>query len=210
MARAPLAQARRRVPAAVGLAAGVALVCASGTMAQGATIVVDPSADIPAKGATVSVTGSGFSTTGNGVYVVFGPVTPAPDYYLDPSIYGAFRWVHAGAGGSPIEADLGADGSFATTLDVMSAFTTSAGDVDCTLVPCAVITFAAHGSPDRSQDLCVALTFAPSTDAGASLVVGMSPSPSAVPGGPSPSTTPEVSAPPASADACSLIGAPAP
>jgi hypothetical protein len=147
---------RRPTFAAVLLTVGLALAAPVATFAQGPSISVEP-ASIGPGSTTLTVTGSGFSTTGNGVYVVFGPIATAPVYYSDPSIYGAFRWVHAGAGESPAEAVLAPDGSFSTTLEVTSTFTTPAGDIDCATSVCAVITFAAHGSPDRSQDTCVPL-----------------------------------------------------
>jgi hypothetical protein len=132
------------------------MVAAPAVVAQGPSITVEPQV-LDAGTTTLTINGSGFTGEGNGIYVVFGPITPAPVYHTDPGIYGAFKWVHAGAGDSPIEAPLAADGSFATSLEVTSRFTTSAGDVDCATAPCAVITFAAHGSPDRSQDTCVPL-----------------------------------------------------
>ena len=70
-----------------------------------------------------------------------------------------------------------ADGSFSTTLEVTSTFTTPAGDIDCGTTACAVITFAAHGSPDRSQDTCVPLLV------GAIAVSPSSPAPGASPDG---------------------------
>jgi hypothetical protein len=153
----PSSHPRRPTVAAITLAFGLALAAPSTTFAQGVSLTVAPTS-FPAGTATLTVTGSGFDTAGNGVYVVFGPITEAPAYYSDPSIYGAFKWVHVGATESPAEAPLAADGSFSTTLDVTSTFTTPAGDIDCAVTACAVITFAAHGSPDRSQDVCVAVT----------------------------------------------------
>jgi hypothetical protein len=184
------------------LTASLVLVAASGTAAQGATLSVEPSHDLRPDGATLSITGSGFSSAGNGIYVVFGPIVPAPDYYLDPSIYAAFRWVHAGAGDSPIEAPLADDGSFATTLEVAATFTTPSGDVDCAVSACAVITFAAHGSPDRSQDTCVEVTFGPA---------GASAAPATIPPA-TPQETPVSSMDPTATSVavegpCSMIGA---
>jgi hypothetical protein len=186
----------------------LALVMAAGSAAsaQGRSISVDPTEGLPLDGATLTVSGQGFSTEGNGLYVVFGPVTSAPGYYTDPSIYSAFRWVHKGAGDSPIEAPLADDGSFSTTLQVTSTFTTSAGDVDCVITACAVITFAAHGSPDRTQDACVAITF---TRGAAGSPGPMSPPPpSAIPStAPVSSAEPGPSAAPGGSDACAAIGA---
>jgi hypothetical protein len=200
---------RRHVSYGVLTAALAIATTGSSALAQGPSVRVEPSGDVPAGAATLTVTGAGFATAGNGIYVVFGPVTPAPGYYTDPSIYGAFAWVHAGGGQSPVEAELAADGSFATTLNVTSVFATGAGDVDCTVTACAVITFAAHGSPDRSQDTCTAVTFvgsasaspepAASSDAGA--MASAVPAASAMPTG---------SAAPVVAAGCALVGTPAP
>ncbi len=147
---------RRPTLAALTLALGLAIAAPVATSAQAVSVTVQPTSIAPGT-TTLTVTGSGFSTAGNGIYVVFGPIKEAPVYYSDPSIYGAFKWVHVGAGESPAEAPLATDGSFSTTLDVASTFTTPGGDIDCAVTACAVITFAAHGSPDRSQDTCVAL-----------------------------------------------------
>ena len=151
----PAPSIRHRMTLAGATVLALSLAATTTALAQGASITVEPAA-LENGATTLTVTGSGFDPAGNGVYVVFGPITPAPTYYSDPSIYGAFKWVHAGANESPAEAPLAADGSFTTTLDVMSAFTAS-GEVDCAATVCAVITFAAHGSPDRSQDTCVPL-----------------------------------------------------
>lgn len=186
----------------------LALASPASVGAQAPAVEVVPRDGVPAGATTLAVSGSGFSTAGNGVYVVFGPVTPAPGYYVDPSLYSAFRWVHAGAGASPVEAALAPDGSFATTLDVTPVFTSSAGEVDCTTAPCAVITFAAHGSPDRSQDTCTLVTF---EGGPASSVAGVAPSaPASASVPPAASVAPDASGSPAAGDACALIGAPTP
>lgn len=180
----PRRRGHRSTVACATLAAGLTLIAASTTLGQGASIVVEP-ASLEPGATTLTVTGTGFSTEGNGVYVVFGPITPAPTFYSDPSIYGAFRWVHVGAGESPIEAAFAADGSFTTTLEVTPTFTTSAGTIDCAVTACAVIAFAAHGSPDRSQDRCVPL-----------LVGGIASSESPVPvGSPTPGSAADPCAP---------------
>jgi hypothetical protein len=180
------------------IALGTAL-AASTTLAQGASISVEPPG-LEAGSTTLTVTGTGFSTEGNGVYVVFGPVTAAPGYYSDPSIYGAFRWVHLGAGESPVEATLEPDGSFSTTLEVSSTFTTPAGDIDCAVTACAVITFGAHGSPDRSQDTCIALVVGGSSASAAPSPLVTAEDPCApISGGPAASGAPTGSAPPSAA-----------
>lgn len=204
-----LAHARRPWSlVAAPFVATLALLGATGTLAQGASITVEPAGPVSGGAATLTVGGSGFATTGNGVYVVFGPVTAAPEYYMDPGVYGAFKWVHAGAGDSPVEATLEADGSFSTTLDVSSVFMSSGGEVDCTVTACAVITFAAHGSPDRTQDTCAAVAF---VDAVASPAAAGSPVASEAAAASAPAASAAVAASPdVATDACALIGASAP
>lgn len=196
-----LARDPRRPLVAGVLAAGLVLCLGATSFAQGVSVTVEPVAGLSAGATTVSITGTGFSTSGNGIYVVFGPVTPAPGYHQDPSIYGAFKWVHPGEGGSALEAPLAADGSFSTTLEVASVFTAGGGVVDCAVTACAVITFAAHGAPDRSQDTCTAITFVAAGPA--------SPAPGASPasasGAPVTSVAPTGSAEPTVDDACSII-----
>ena len=154
--------------------------------AAGPVVTVDPAGPLASGAQTLTVTGTGFDAvgnSGNGVYVVFGPVTAAPTYYMDPSIYSpGLKWVHPGAQSSPAEAVMAADGSFTTTLDIQSGFDNTAGHVDCAIVACAVITIGAHGSQDRSQDTCTSVPFV-AGDAGASVSPGASaaPVPSAAP-----------------------------
>ena len=204
----PAPSIRHRMTLAGATVLTLSLAATTTALAQGASITVEP-ATLENGATTLTVTGSGFDPAGNGVYVVFGPITPAPTYYSDPSIYGAFKWVHAGASESPVEAPLAADGSFSTTLDVMSAFT-AAGEVDCAATVCAVITFAAHGSPDRSQDTCVPLLVGgiassaaspgPLASAGSEPVSGASdPCASIIGGGPATSAAPVGSPAPSAA-----------
>jgi hypothetical protein len=167
-------------------------------------VTVDPQGPYPAGTQTVTVSGRGFDAqarTSTGIYVLFGPVTAAPGYYLDPSTYGAFKWVYLGGVDSPATAPMAADGTFSTTLDIPSSFTASAGPVDCTLVPCAIITIAAHGAPDRSQDTCTQVRFlaagpgASEGPAASPAAVSAAPKPvaaaTAVPGGPLASAAPD-------------------
>ncbi|MCY7416901.1 MAG: hypothetical protein LH650_00115 [Chloroflexi bacterium] len=203
-------RARRSI--ALG-AAVLALVAFGGPVAaSGPSVTVEPNGPLPAGTQTVTVTGSGFDPVGNrgnGVYVVFGPITPAPGYYIDPSVYAVFKWVHATGQASGAEAPLAADGSFSTTLDIPSTFTNQVGPVDCAVLACAVITFGAHGSQDRSQDTCTAVTFV-ADGATASVTPAASGAPdvaSLAPASPAPST-PAASAAPApsaSTDPCAAM-----
>ena len=149
-----------------GMAASVTLLAVTvsvGTaVAAGPVVTVDPAGPLAAGTQTITVSGTGFDPVGNngsGIYVVFGPITPAPNYYIDPSIYGAVMWVYPAGQESGQTALMATDGSFSTTIDIPSSFTTPAGPVDCASVACGVITFGAHGSQDRSQDTCTSVTF---------------------------------------------------
>lgn len=102
---------------------------------------------IAATGATpVTITGSGFKTTGNGVYV--GVVEKDKFSWTDASVYGAVEWIRT--------SDMTANGDFSVTLDVEPIFANG----NCIENQCAIYTFAAHGSEDRSQDTVTDLTVA--------------------------------------------------
>ncbi len=210
--QSPTTRCRRGTRSTALATAVLAFVAFGGPVAAAdATVTVEPNGPLPAGTQTVMVTGSGFDPVGNhgnGVYVVFGPVTPAPGYYMDPSVYAAFKWVHATGQASGAEAPLAADGSFSTTLDIPSIFTNQVGQVDCAVVACAVITFGAHGSQDRSQDTCTAVTFV-AGGATASVTPAASGTPdvaSPAPAAPAPST-PAASPAPATSAATDLCAA---
>ncbi|GCD98877.1 hypothetical protein [Embleya hyalina] len=138
-AQAPAAQA----PAAAPRAAG------------GVTLTVTPNTGLDPAGASVTVKGSGYAAgSGNGIYVVFGP--KEADWTTNAGNYGASKWIKAyGADG------INPDGTFSVTLtDVKATYKNGAGkDVDCLKTECYVLTMAAHGSPDRSQDAFVKVAF---------------------------------------------------
>lgn len=153
----------RRVIGSTGLALALStLIAGAPVAANGPIVTIEPAGPLPAGTTTVTISGVGFDPTaarGNGIYVVFGPVTPAPGFYTDAGLYSAFKWVAPGGVESPATSVLAPDGSFSTTLDLPSTFTSSIGDVDCSVDTCAILTFGAHGSTDRSQDTCAPLTF---------------------------------------------------
>jgi hypothetical protein len=199
----------RQLALASAVLAAVSL--ATAASATGPTLRVVPAGPLPAGTQALTVSGSGFDPVGNrgnGVYVVFGPIVPAPAYYLDPSIYAAFKWIHPTAPESGAESPMAEDGSFSTTLVVPSSFTGPQGSVDCSAVPCAVITFGAHGSQDRSQDTCTALTFEPATASGepapAASIATVAPSSDPAPAGSALPVDPVASFGPA--DPCDAIG----
>lgn len=155
---------RTLIPAATVLAAGVAVLVGSaglGSVALAAPdavqIEVSPAADLPAEGAAITVTGTGFDAAGPGIYVGLA----AKDGYnpSNPDGFGAVTWVKPGGPGAPGMATLDADGTFEITFTAPAVFGEGAGAVDCRETECAIYTLAAHGSPDRSQDTVTDLTF---------------------------------------------------
>jgi LPXTG-motif cell wall-anchored protein len=94
-----------------------------------------------------------------GVYVVFGP--KEADFATNAETFRSAKWIHPGATPSAGQAPLAADGSFTTTIEVVAGYTTSSGrQIDCRVLGCSILTMAAHGVPDRSQDTQASLTFA--------------------------------------------------
>ncbi len=124
---------------------------------------------------SVKFAGAGFDPTipnvfppfapGLGVYVAYGPVDPASPgtFWLDASAFASAKWARPG-GPVPETATGGvmnADGTFLVTVDVPRTFTNGSGPVDCTVTPCSILTMAAHGSTNRTQDSVTGITFAP-------------------------------------------------
>ncbi|OPC82444.1 hypothetical protein B4N89_17200 [Embleya scabrispora] len=151
-APAPTAAAPRSLRAATAAQAAPA---AAPRAAGGVRLTVTPSTGLDPAGASVTVKGSGYAAgSGNGIYVVFGP--KEADWTTNAGNYGASKWIKAyGADG------INPDGTFSVTLtDVKAAYKNGAGkDVDCLKTECYVLTMAAHGSPDRSQDAFVKVAF---------------------------------------------------
>jgi hypothetical protein len=140
-------------------------------------ISVTPSSGLTGP-ATVSVTGSGFSTTPPGIYVVYGPMAgnTNPAAYYGPSS----QFLTPGGG-------LSASGTFTTSMQVVPSYTDGNGNaVDCTVVQCYVRTMRAHGMTDVNQDTAVPITFASSVTASAQRDAGPAPAPAS---GPVASTT---------------------
>ncbi|MFD0684305.1 hypothetical protein [Actinomadura fibrosa] len=138
-----------------GLGAAPALAAGPGT-------TVTPASGLDPGGQDLTVHGSGFSATANngfGVYVVFGPKNA--DYATNANAFQASKWVHKGATPSAGQDVMNADGTFDVTLPgVKAQYTDGDGNrVDCLTTQCYVITMAAHGVPDRSQDSFTPVTF---------------------------------------------------
>ncbi|MER7168892.1 HtaA domain-containing protein [Micromonospora sp. NPDC000207] len=128
----------------------------------GPAVSVSPATGLDPAGATITVEGSGFDANGNngfGVYAAFGP--KVDDHWLNSAVLKPVKWVSRTNQPTEARDRLNADGTFRTTLPIAAVYTDGNGDtVDCTRVQCYVVTFAAHGSPDRSQDTFTPVTFA--------------------------------------------------
>jgi len=125
---------------------------------SGVGLTVSPSTGVDPAGASLTVKGTGYvAGSGNGVYVVFGP--KSADWTTNAGNYGASEWLRAvpAAGSKSIDAD----GTFSVTLSgVKAKYKDGNGkDVDCLTTQCYVLTMAAHGSPDRSQDAFTEISF---------------------------------------------------
>ncbi|MFC9971646.1 WxL domain-containing protein [Spirillospora sp. NPDC127200] len=142
------------------LTAGLGLAPA---FAAGPGTAVSPTTGANPAGQDLTVRGSGFSTTANGglgVYVAFGPKNA--DYATNAGAFQVSKWVHKNApAGSTGQVKMNADGGFDVVLPgVKAKYTDGNGNaVDCLTTQCYVITIAAHGSPDRSQDSFTPVTF---------------------------------------------------
>lgn len=161
--RSPLGRTPRRA-AVLGTTALLGLgLAAAPAFAAGPSTTVTPSTGADPAGQDITVTGSGFDPSKNngfGVYVAFGPKS-GDDWYLNANAFQATKWVHKNASGSAGQAKMNADGTFDVTLSGIKAqYTDGDGkDVDCLVTQCYILTLAAHGSPDRSQDTAVPVTF---------------------------------------------------
>jgi hypothetical protein len=121
------------------------------------TTALDPA------GQTLTVRGSGFDRNANGgvgIYVVFGP--KGDDYSTNADRYQAAKWVRSSSLGGSGQGELRADGTFEVTLPDLKAKYTDANGVlvDCYAVTCLVMTFTAHGVPDRANDTFMPVAFA--------------------------------------------------
>ncbi|MFJ3394235.1 HtaA domain-containing protein [Leifsonia aquatica] len=129
----------------------------------GPSVTVSPSTDVDPAAGTVTVNGTGFSTTGSGFYVGVGPksATDNADWFVSAAYYQGVKWATtAGTYGAKINAD----GSISIALTKLKrVFTSNGTSVDCAAVECGVYTFAAHGSADRSQDTYTPIAFAAPT-----------------------------------------------
>ncbi|MFC4602999.1 hypothetical protein [Rhodococcus kronopolitis] len=110
----------------------------------GPVVTLSKSADLTAAGDTVTVTGSGFSGEGFGLYV--GLVQDDKYSATDAGAWMTTKWLKS--------AEI-VDGGFTATIDVAAALNGS----DCLVNTCSIYTVAAHGSADRTQDTKTPVTF---------------------------------------------------
>ena len=98
----------------------------------------------PSGSTAITVSGSGFKTSGNGIYVAVAEKNKFSTTNADA--FSAAEFIRT--------SQMSSDGSFSTTLNV-EAVTSAA---NCVENDCALYTFAAHGSSDRSQDTATDLS----------------------------------------------------
>lgn len=98
----------------------------------------------PSGTTAITVSGTGFKTSGNGIYVAVAEKSKFSTTNADA--FSAAEFVRT--------SQMTSDGSFSTTINV-EAVTSAA---NCVENACALYTFAAHGSSDRSQDTATDLT----------------------------------------------------
>ncbi len=123
-------------------------------------VTVSKSADISRGGETITVTGSGFSGAGDGIYV--GLVQDDKFSVTDAAAWMTTKWLRS--------TDI-VGGSWSAAIDVEAV---KAGS-DCLVNACSIYTIAAHGSSDRSQDTRTPITFAqPIVPAGPAVTVSKS------------------------------------
>lgn len=115
------------------------------TSPKNVSVKLSTTALAPSGETQVTVSGAGFKTTGNGIYV--GIAQTDKFSTVDASVFGATNWVR------PEQLAAG-NGTFTTTLKINPVFEGG----NCIEHECAIYTFAAHGSSDRSQDTMTLVT----------------------------------------------------
>ncbi|WP_213453215.1 HtaA domain-containing protein [Rhizomonospora bruguierae] len=132
-----------------------------GTAPAAPAVTANPAQGVDPAGATIAVHGTGFDPEANdaaGIYVSFGP--KVDEHWTNAGVLQVTKWVSKTNEPTDARDRMAADGSFSTTLPISAVYTDRNGnEVDCTRVQCYVITFAARGSADRSQDTFTPITF---------------------------------------------------
>ncbi|RDI31414.1 hypothetical protein DEU38_104127 [Rhodococcus sp. AG1013] len=111
---------------------------------SGPRVNASKTSGLNAAGDTINVRGSGFSTSGMGIYVGIAQTNKYSS--TDASVFYKPKFI------KPSEMP---GGSFSTSIDVIGAFEGG----DCIADKCALYTLAAHGSSDRSQDTKTSISF---------------------------------------------------
>ncbi|MFC4602995.1 hypothetical protein [Rhodococcus kronopolitis] len=111
----------------------------------GPAVTLSKSAGLTAAGETVTVSGTGFSGAGFGLYV--GLVQDNKYSATDAGAWMTTKWLKS--------AEI-VNGAWTANIDVAAALNGS----DCLVNTCSIYTVAAHGSADRTQDTKTAVTFA--------------------------------------------------
>ena len=195
----------RLAPVALAALASAPAVLHAGPADAAPRVTVSPrTTGLDPAGQTLTVEGAGFSRDANGgvgIYVVFGP--KGDDYSTNADRYQAAKWVRSSSLGGSGEGELRADGTFRVTLTGLTArYEDGNGElVDCYRVECLVMTFTAHGVPDRGNDTFTPVTFA----TGKPAPVGTAVVPYRPSGSPAPTSTPRA---PATAGAASASPTP--
>ncbi|MFZ2242462.1 MAG: neocarzinostatin apoprotein domain-containing protein, partial [Gordonia amarae] len=107
-------------------------------------VSVSQASGLDPRGSKVTISGTGFSGAGAGVYV--GLVQDSLFSTTDASGWGAVAFV------TPV---MMSGGAWSTTLTLKADY----GKGNCLRNPCSIHTIAAHGSSDRSQDTSTPVTF---------------------------------------------------
>ncbi|NMM85251.1 hypothetical protein B2J88_12870 [Rhodococcus sp. SRB_17] len=121
------------------------------------TVTVSNATGIAAAGETVTVSGTGFSGAGAGIYV--GLVQDNKYSLTDAGAWMTTTWIKA--------ANI-VDGKWSTTVDAVAV----KGASDCLANTCSIYTVAAHGSPDRTQDTKTPVAFTAPTPLVAAALIG--------------------------------------
>ncbi|MGW6377243.1 hypothetical protein ACWFRB_14395 [Rhodococcus sp. NPDC055112] len=110
----------------------------------GPAVTATKTTDIAANGETITVSGTGFSGAGAGLYV--GLIQDSKYSATDSTAWMTTKWLKP--------ADFTA-GAWTATIDVAAI----KGDSNCLVNTCSIYTVAAHGSADRTQDTKTPVTF---------------------------------------------------
>ncbi|MFG1781006.1 hypothetical protein ACGFIU_01085 [Rhodococcus oryzae] len=115
-----------------------------GTEVPAPRVALSKSTDLTAAGDTITVSGTGFSGAGSGLYV--GLIQDSKYSATDAGAWMTTKWLKP--------ADI-TGGAWTATIDIAAI----KGDSNCLKNTCSIYTVAAHGSADRTQDTKTPVTF---------------------------------------------------